>query len=118
MDFQTASIVFGVLIATASQRSTITYTDLGYLVGMPMENPVYRKQIGVYLNKISNYTLEQFGFALSALAVGMKDGMPSGSQTDPLSGFYKWAEDAGLDVSDPLALVVVQQNLAWRHFAS
>lgn len=114
-----ASRILGVLAHVASMRSTITYTDLGDLVGLSMENPVQRKQLGLFLNKLSTLTLSEWGFAISALAVNKKDGMPSGDQSpDNLGGFYRWAEENGLNTDDPFALVVVQQNLAWRHFSS
>jgi hypothetical protein len=108
-------VVTGVLLGCAAKRATVTYTTLAKILGLNLGWQSHRAQLGEILGDVSARSQRDWGFLLSALAVGKGDNMPSG-RTDPdnPSGFYGIARDLGLDLENPEQLVISEQRKAYN----
>lgn len=80
-----------ILIDVATQKTTITYTDLLRKAGIDwdMSNPYYRSELGHLLGAISAFEHQNGRPLLSSVAVIKGSNLPS-------EGFYKLAGELGI----------------------
>jgi hypothetical protein len=85
----------GILLHAGRQRSTVTYGELGTLLGLNMTRAIDRQRLGEILAHVGTYVMAEYGFMLNAIAVGGKEGIPTGRMDDPddRSGFWWWAAE-------------------------
>ncbi|MHC4201718.1 MAG: hypothetical protein ACYSU0_17160 [Planctomycetota bacterium] len=76
------------LTDVARQESTITYSELGFLVDLDMNSDSDRAEIGRILDEISTHEHEA-GRPLLSAVVTCKDGGPG-------KGFYRLARELGM----------------------
>jgi hypothetical protein len=108
---------WGILVGIALRRGTITYTNLSEVLGLNMNSPWDRWKLGVILGGVADRSHSEWGILLPAIAVGGKDGLPSGRR-DPAnpSGFYAWCAANGISINDPRKLVENEQRKVFKFF--
>lgn len=72
----------------AARRATITYQEVGDLIGLDMANPAHRNEIAAILGEISSYEHQHGRPLLSAVVVLAETGWPG-------QGFFDLARACG-----------------------
>lgn len=81
-------IIYGKLREVARNRDTISYEDVGNLVGLQMEDPAHRNELVGLLDQISRHEHRAGRPMLSAVVVHKDTRIPG-------QGFFKLARELG-----------------------
>ncbi len=100
-----------VLTRTAKRRGQITYAQICQHITSIHFEP-YEWDLGRLLGDLSDDSLEKHDFMISSLVVHKL-----GDQ-EPGQGFFKYAEQIGLDVSDRLKFWVEQMKKTHAHYST
>jgi hypothetical protein len=110
-----AERLLGVLYGVASKGAIIDYEAIAKVLGLNMEWANHRWQLRELLGEVADYSTEQWDINPAVLAVSRRDYMPSGRKdSGNESGFWLWAVEHGLDISEPEKLVQVEQAKCFK----
>lgn len=79
-------LAFAELLAAARRRGTVTYREIAFVTGLPLEGNVMATEVGHLLGEISEDETLMGRPMLSALCTHEDDGQPG-------EGFFKLAKD-------------------------
>jgi hypothetical protein len=87
-------IIYNALIKVARTRKTISYSELGKLFNLNMENPIHRDELAAYLGEISTFEVRHGRPMLTAVVVHLPTGNKLYEKEDPIGkGFFNLARE-------------------------